>query len=205
MKKFFVLIMLGFLTALLTLSVTAEAASGVEAQNEKYVSPVGYGAAWEAAADRVFAIESAKISDDERCLETWNILWPWAKKGNLEARVFIALRVVSFLHMPYWRMPDDADDVLSRRRHAFIMIVHSSGIPDSGDEPTLNQIFVDYIQGFSFPGKKSLLSCLQEPKSLCAQGAVEQGVVPSFEVYAKEIDRNIAQGLKPRCSYPPDR
>lgn len=150
-------------------------------------------------------------TDAEKCQAMWDFFWPWAKRGNIQARA--AFYVFMTLPRRYrLNFPTSSSDFASLMRDAMIFQVHSAGI--QYDETADEDIRSEYSGMAEFYEKQisfwdglnggSYLACIKKANSrdtaqMCAKTAVQEGLVPSFEDYAKEIDFLIAQGLRPLC------
>lgn len=158
------------------------------------------------------------LKDQAHCAETWDMLWPWAKKGNYEARGLLLALTVSMMHMNSLVPP--GSDPKNRAAHdtdIIIMGAHTMPLtkkdsphlfldPDSGEEyPGANFPFsyaTYLIENRRLPNEKKqpYLDCLKEtPSHACADIAVKDGLVPSFEEYAAKIDALMAKGIKASC------
>lgn len=158
---------------------------------------------WEQDKAFLEEISSKNLSEDKKCQTSWDILWSWSKRGNLEARATMFL--YSFpvgAHAPVIVMPG-AGDELARRRNSIILAVHSFGVSFKEkeyqktylDQSSLiyNAFLNDPIEGRYF------LECLKTgAKEKCINYAKNR-LVPSFDKYAAEIDALMAQGMKPEC------
>jgi|GEM_PF-3366602 len=157
-------------------------------------------------------ISRAKLLDSEKCQLNWDLAWPWAKRGNLQARAMI----YALLTIPKRQrlvMPGLPTDDLSLFRDTIILYVHSLGFQyeDVVDEDILSVSgeMAAFHQGeigrlYSVPSAR-LRACIKaahsrEAAQQCAEVAVDEGIVPSFESYAAEVDALIAQGLRPTCT-----
>ncbi len=167
--------------------------------------------AWLADKARLEKLSSENLSEEKECQVTWDILWNWAKKGNLEARA--DLFYYSFpagLHAPQLYMPGLLDEI-SRNRHTIILGIHSLGVQlDNKLQPLYiehsNKIF-NRLLNYGLKGQGFLKCLTLYPREECAQLAQDRALVPKFDEYAAEIDALIAQGMKPKCFFRrgPDR
>jgi hypothetical protein len=154
---------------------------------------------WESDKASLEALSSQNLSDDERCGATWGILWPWAKKGNLEARERLYFYTLMMPHNDVIQMPGSHGDFASRLYDGLILAVHSSGAQYKKD------IYVDLVKGFlSDLGleRTKFYRCFKDEQTEdCARVAVEEGLVPSFEDFSTDIEMFLAQGKKQTCFY----
>jgi hypothetical protein len=138
-------------------------------------------------------LTSSQHISEENCQAVWNILWSWAKKGNMEARSGI-LGVMYAFGLEF---PGRSGDTVSRMRDAVILGVHSVG--SEPDEFVDN--FISGIRGY--PGSDKFLECIHTNRSQeCVNILVENRVVPSFEDFASEVDMLMASGKKVSCGPP---
>lgn len=158
--------------------------------------------------DREFetALEKFKLLQNEgKCDEYWNVFWPLAKKGNLNARQALYYLVSFKLHMDDISAPGKSRDEVTQLRDYVILAVHSLGAKPPGYEEIAKQRYEDlHFRIFGFHKEHSrgydFYKCYKEtPSPACADIAVKHEAVPSFEDYASEIDAAIAQGKKSIC------
>lgn len=167
---------------------------------------------------------SEEINDEERCETVWNILWPWAKKGNYEARRWLTMLLLPMFHGNSITMPTGKEN---RLRDGVIMAAYSlsntvsknkeEGIAYSLDEAATSRaltFLIDESLKRAFPDKdpkyfrdEDFLKCIayrgifDEPIEQCVSSAVEGGLFPTFEEYASGIDEAIAEGKKAKCNF----
>lgn len=145
------------------------------------------------------------------CAKYWDILWPKAKAGDMEARWYIYFLMVSPPHMDIMFAPSTSQDYVSKMRSAIITAAHAYdySAENSSDEHE-KQVIEDYREiaillfkdaGFSETRREKFMACVTEGKQKCTHLAVEEHLVPSFEDYAKEIDALMAKGIKSTCEY----
>jgi hypothetical protein len=157
------------------------------------------------------SLSGGKLSDAEQCQHNWDFVWPWAKRGNLQARAMIYV-LLTIPKRQRLVMPGLPTDDLSLFRDTIIFYVHSLGVQyeDVVDEDILSVSgeMAEFHQGeigrlYSVTSTH-LRACIKAAHSReavqpCAKVAVDEGIVPSFESYAAEVDALIAQGLRPTC------
>lgn len=153
---------------------------------------------WEASKKKLEILKDGELSEEEECQLIWDTLWTWSKKGELEARAslfmlnFPSASDVSVLFMP------GSGDELSHRRNAIALAIYSTGIHQEYFQKISNMAFQMYLND-GFEGG-AFLKCLKEQsREVCAQRA-QGGLVPTFDVYAAEIDALIEKGMKPKCN-----
>lgn len=199
LKKIYIeLVRAIFIIALLIFFVGASVAEENKEWADAYVQ-------WEKATNK------KDRTDIEKCQDTWNFFWPWAKRGNLEARAFFYV----FMTMPHhYRhdFPALPSDFASLMREAMIFQVHSAGVQydetvDDGIRNTYSEMSSFYEKQIAFwdgLNGGTYMACIKKTRSrevaqVCTEIAVQEGLVPSFDSYAKEVDALIAQGLRPLC------
>lgn len=150
------------------------------------------------AEDLLWVADREKLAriSDENCQEAWDILWPWAKKGNLEAR----LKLLGLVQWGIVTVPGHADSA-SRWRDMSILTIHSSGyegnIKNVAPEDPRLTTFVSADFQIIY---RDFLECYQKGDSIqCAEKAVKNKRVPSFSDYAEEIDGLVARGHRAYC------
>lgn len=130
------------------------------------------------------------------CETAWNLIWPWAQRGNLEARAILATSMVVAKLTP----PSNSDDAISRFRHFIILAVHGAANGDSAAVEVLYSLIKDK-QIMDIGGRK-LIRCFDAHKEplFCVEEAVKDGFIPSFEDYVKEIEIMSKFSNLPRAS-----
>lgn len=134
---------------------------------------------WDTAKARgAAAVESGD------CARAWSLIWPWAKRGQIEARAILAGGVAAAGLTP----PGGSGDAISQFRHGLILSVHGAA---EGDR-TATEILRSLVRSelVSQMGGQGLLQCLDSgtPPRPCVANAVAAGFVPDFESYARQID-----------------
>jgi hypothetical protein len=147
----------------------------------------------ENGADWDSALESAdRLVRQGDCAAAWDVLWPWAKEGNTEARGYLAFAAGRFGMMP----PSPGDDMVSADRYYLIIMVHGipprEAWPSDGLANAMRGVLRRVIAELgAYPiGGKELLECLEtdiDPEE-CISNAVAHDLVPSFESFAREVD-----------------
>lgn len=161
-------------------------------------SPAPQDPQWEADMKRLGELGASQKDCDER----WNILWPRAKKGNLEARLVLFMQLMPGPHQTGLFPPGSTKDMLSAIRDGTIVAIHSVGNKYEemdrllyGFYYELPRIFFGFSREF-----EEFAQCAKEKRSQdCIKIAVDAHLVPTFEVFAEQIDALVAQGKKPTC------
>jgi hypothetical protein len=186
MRKFF----LGLLVTFFLLSLMTSA---------KAVSP-----SWE---EDMAALEKMIDGDyAENCQGIWDLLWPWAKAGRLEAREFLFYMGVPLIHQPTLLAPGMSKEIFERQDELLVLFAHAAGMANT-NEGAANSLYADFMYAFNEGYLKRIgynsnawMTCMnKEPSPACADILVKDKVIPSFEEYATQIDLRIAQGQKPVC------
>ncbi len=147
----------------------------------------------------------------ESCQQLWDFVWPWAKRGNIEARG-ILYTIMTLPRRTSPLLPLVPTDYISYMRYLMILQVHSAGIQYlENTEEDVKSIysemsrfyekqlgFLDTLSGGTYMSCIKNATTLQSAQS-CTQTAEKEGLVPSFEDFASEVDIMIAQGLLPSC------
>ncbi|NOX42164.1 MAG: hypothetical protein GXP19_00275 [Gammaproteobacteria bacterium] len=128
--------------------------------------------------------QAATAIDSGDCAGAWNLVWPWARKGNIEARAILATGVVAAGLIP----PGGHGDAISQFRHSVILAVHGAADGDRATTVFLRALIRDNL--ISDMGGDRLKRCLDAdtPPRTCVAGAINDGFVPDFEDYSREID-----------------
>ncbi len=140
------------------------------------------------------------ISTKEQCENAWNILWPWAKKGNIFARYGI-FSMQTMMHGPDMMLPGSTRDALSRFRDIKITGAYALRYRDEYpgtliDQKYIASLMLDHIK------EPNIRTCFEkDPTQACTQMAVKGGYLPSFQAFAEQVDIFIAAGKKPACRY----
>lgn len=138
------------------------------------------------------------LSGVELCVETWNVLWPLAKEGDLQARMALVWQVMPLMHMDMVVPPGRSGDYISKMRDARILFAHGLGAWIKNSEAHKDIKLFSFI--FEGIGSEKFNECISEERyDECAAIAVEENKIPSFESYAAEMDALAAQGFKPSC------
>lgn len=155
--------------------------------------------------DWIRVVQSAQNEQD--CQKLWSVVWSEAKEGNLQARFGLYSLFMPPPHMTEITF-SGRTDMVSRLRDISVMAVHSTGVQHSENEDSITDVYYEGFNrfyeelNFSGIGGESFLKCLNESRSRsCAQIAVNDNLVPSFEAYAQEIDLLLEQGMKPICYF----
>ncbi len=135
-----------------------------------------------------YAYEQDQAEINRKCQEWWNGVWQLAKGGDLE--VIRQINPTISLHRSIGRKNND---FLLQKREAIIWAIHplrpntqTARFPQRG----LDALFGDQ----SSPLRKAIIGtqferCMLEKYNQdCVPLAVEEGIVPSFADYAKELD-----------------
>ena len=147
------------------------------------------------------------MSGESACEDRWNIIWKWAKKGNLEARYYMFVLMVPLPDMSSLCVPSYDKDSASYRRDLLIWAAYSLDfVPgdEMGDEyiKIRDSYREDTKMWIGDLGKESekvqnLIKCIESKKNNCTEVAVEYGFVPSFKDYAKQVDALLNVGFLP--------
>ncbi len=135
------------------------------------------------------------------CADLWNVLWPEAKAGDLEARAILFYFMIPPPDLTFLYAPGNSGDLVSRQRDITTMAVHSQaydGPFEPGYRDLVYERFVSAGFAISLKGDQ-FLECVKTSGDNCADIAVKAKLVPSFEDFAKQIDAMTAAGMKSTC------
>lgn len=131
------------------------------------------------------------------CQERWDILWSWAKKGNLQARNGLLATLSPWT--PFTRTPLAPDDDSQTVWVRVLLAIHQLGYREDA-AIDLEKTVLDHIGTWKHKGVARFEACYRKnPSPDCTAIAVEEGMVPAFDVFAKQVDARIAAGAKPVC------
>jgi hypothetical protein len=136
---------------------------------------------WRAAKSE---LQSLSQSTPEGCARTWEIVWRWAKQGEVEARTRLYWMVKSGWIKP----PGLNQDSETTRRHAYTLLIH--GMVD-GDAAMLTAVqrMVTEERRMTQYSAGPFLECVDaQDRRACVDKLVERGLVADFDSYAREVD-----------------
>lgn len=121
------------------------------------------------------------------CDESWNALWAKVQNKQPEAIEELAVSVgYGWLILP---RETSAQDILA------LTVYHSYF------NPVLTSLGTAGVYSKKVKDRDSFLACIhQGAEKSCAEAAIENGVVPSFDGFVEDINNRLAQGAKPGCS-----
>lgn len=156
-------------------------------------------------------IKLEKLASEGICDQHWDLLWPWAKQGNMEARRILFTISAVQLHMPEVYPPGRSGDLVSHLRDIIILGLHSLPKQNSGTITNQDKVFIEtltefiryYISTFQLNSAnkaEKFIECWSKEKTQkCTKLAVDNGFIPSWESYSAEIDALIDKGMKSTC------
>jgi len=142
------------------------------------------------------------------CKTAWDIIWPFAKMGNNEARFFLFKSVVNRTNPPGYYSGLSSS---SFSRHLFILGIYgalASVAPERGDpsHAWARKEVPILINELALGQRGDLVAqCYKSGDALghCLDLAVSLGVAPKFEDYAEEVENSARQtGRGASCRYP---
>lgn len=140
--------------------------------------------------------QASSAIDARDCSKAWNLVWPWAKRGNMEARAILATGMLAAGLTP----PGGRADAISRYRDSVILAVYGA----AGGDTAATELCLALIQNnlVSDMGGKRLAHCLKAGTApqTCVDNAVNNGFVPDFESYSREIDAVASAPGAPKAS-----
>ena len=133
------------------------------------------------------------LSTQEGCQEAWDFVWSWAKRGSASARSSIAAMII----YGYMAPPGLTQDVVTNRRHIWILLLHGIADNDEHSGNTLRQI-VDSL-GLSVSSRAIYDDCIAATdRRPCVQSLVDKRIMPDFATYARELELSAAApGARP--------
>lgn len=138
------------------------------------------------------------------CDKVWATLWPWAKRGNMEARFLLFMLMVPPPDADILFAPGNVGDYATTMRDALVMAVHSLEFEDGSSESKhYRDVKVNLFRSFGgeeSPRAASFMACLNKDSSGCVEFAVKEKLVPSFDEYAAQIDALMENGMTGSCS-----
>lgn len=166
----------------------------------------GFAASYNSSNDPAWIIDKQKLEKIQECSDVWDILWPWAKSGNLEARTMLyTYTVVSSAYNSKFLLPGESGDLVTKMRNILILGVHSEDYKEtSNSDDAVRSVVRSMYKQYEFDARdkgKKFLQCLDSKGTKnCSKLAVEAGLVPSFENYAKQIDAFVNAGMEVQCT-----
>ena len=146
--------------------------------------------------------ERALIVDTRSaCQARWDMLWRWAKRGNLEARHLLLESESGALPL-FTRTPLSADNANDQLWLRVFLAIHQLGyVGSSAASADTARQALDHIGTWKHKGTAAFTACYNtSPDTDCTAIAIEQGMVPTFKAYADQIDARIAAGAQPVCT-----
>lgn len=178
LKRF--LYAVGFISLLLLVSNVALAdASKTTPENKMFSS-------WENDKD-----QAIKLIHGGDCERGFQILWPYVKQGNVEAKEGL----LYFMHFePFLNLPGRSGDYVSRVRDILILTIHEPQIKDQ----QLGRTYLSYLKGLD--SDKTFAKCVGEKREECIQDLIRRKIIPPIQNYFTEIDVLSKAGLPATCS-----
>ena len=161
----------------------------------------GYNSTWAVTKGRVLRIRV----NDEYCATAWDMVWPWAKAGNLEARHFLHRFLVKNIPTRIPILPpgeESTGDSFLENAVTLAIYAHDHSSDDRNEiiSLTKTQARAFYKKvGLSEGRGKRFFGCVEGGGQNCMQIAIEDGIVDPYEVYAERIDRFLKNGIKAKC------
>ena len=135
--------------------------------------------------DWIEAKKQASLAIDAgECTKAWELVWPWAKRGNVEARAILATGMLAAGLTP----PGGRNDAITRYRDSIILAVHGAADGDAA----ATEMSLGLVQNalVSDMGGTQIAACFKAgtgPQT-CVDSAIKNGFIPDFANYAREID-----------------
>ncbi len=133
---------------------------------------------WPTSRDRAL-----QAFDRGNCDKVWQLVWPRAREGNMQAMAMLATGAYSAGLLP----PGISQDALARLRHTLILSAHAAASNDAANNELLNSLLQESL--IAAAGGRQLQECLtgQTAKEQCIRRAIDMGFLPSLANYAKEL------------------
>jgi hypothetical protein len=146
----------------------------------------------------------AALKNDD-CRSAWDILWPLAKSGNVEARYYLYSAVASKI-IP----PGVTKDPPSWYRHVLALSAYAALRPreryasDTESDGRFARVDVPAsIKALNLgEGGEKVAKCYKGASSLqtCLDLGISLGIIPTFEDYARETELTAREtGIPARC------
>lgn len=167
--------------------------------------PDGFLKDWE--KDKAYIEKLNRSEDLSKCDLYYNILWGWAKKGNLNARNTLFMQLISHpWQSDNFFLPTATWDVMTKNYYLNTLAVHQIG----SDEEK-NKEYIDFFGGniidfqikdsYGLKPDSDFGKCMSKERSQkCVEEAVKDGLIPSFDRFARQIDALYAAGFMPICA-----
>lgn len=141
---------------------------------------------------------------EHACDRVWTTLWPWAKRGNMEARFLIFMLMVPPPDADFLRAPGNSGDYATTMRDALVMAVHSLDFDDhSSERAHYREVTVNLLRSIGrddSPDVGPVLTCMRRSRTGCSEIAVKEMLVPSFDDYVRQIDALMNGGMTGSCT-----
>ena len=136
-------------------------------------------------SDWIEAKQQASLAIDAgECSKAWELVWPWAKRGNVEARAILATGMLA----AGLSLPGGRNDAITRYRDSLILAVHGA----AGGDAAAKEMSLGLVQNslVSDMGGAQFTACLKADTApqTCVDSAIKNGFIPDFANYAREID-----------------
>lgn len=162
--------------------------------------PLHFTAMAEPAANWPASRDQALLAFDKgNCDKVWQLVWPRAREGNVQAMAMLATGAYSAGLLP----PGISQDGLARLRHTLILSAHAAASNDAANNELLRGLLQESL--IAEAGGRQLQECLagQTAKEQCIGQAVNTGFLPSLANYAKELASAEKQShAKATCTLP---
>ncbi len=135
-------------------------------------------ATWQTTRD-----QAAQAFEKSNCTKVWQLVWPWARGGNVQALAMLATGAYSANLLP----PGISTDPLARLRHTLILSAHAAAGNDTANTQLLEGLLQEPL--IADAGGRQLRECLagNTAKEKCISHAVNDGFLPALVTYSKEL------------------
>lgn len=144
--------------------------------------------------------QASSAIDAKNCSKAWELVWPWAKRGNVEARAILATGMLA----AGLTVPGGRDDAITRYRDSVILAIHGAADGDAAaTEMALALVRIDHVAKMGGAQFADCINAGTAPKT-CVDNATSSGFVPDFAEYSREIDAVTSARGSPKasCQFP---
>lgn len=188
------------LISCMTLLVATSAFSQEPVPNAAEQESVRQHAEWTDAEKKMYLINSSDLTLEEKCQRRWDIQWPLAKSGNLDARYNLYIS----LSKNWIRILGRPHDKITNMRDHYALFFNSFGSSNLANEyrnqspERVFSYFAEYLPPLA--NNEELKNCMSYALSReCAYIAIESGIILSFEEYAADVDLYLRNGSSIQC------
>jgi hypothetical protein len=129
-------------------------------------------------------LEKISLDSPQHCQRVWEVIWSWAKRGEIEAR----LDLWKAVSLGWVKPPGINQDNETMGRHAHTFLIHSMPSNDPGVLEEMRRTVTLY-RSMTRSSAKPYLDCVAAADRGPSVGRlVDMGIVADFDAYARELD-----------------